>query len=267
MAELGAGVLAGDVWSPELEAYGLLPPVVGTFVTSAIAVATAMTFSLPLTVFVAEVVRGELMREVLLSLIELMGGIPTVVYAVWGLTVVSPLLRDYVMTPLSEYLWFIPLFSCRPLAGTTIFTAGVLLGIAITPYLTAVMYSAYQSIPLSYKEACLGVGATRYETVRILLPLMRPAIAAAALLGLARAMGDTTIAAVTVGNSMTLSACIFTPGYTVSALIASQFGNAPLYRYAESALYLGATVVLAAALVAGLAGLVLLSRWRARVVV
>lgn len=267
LKNFGLSLLYSDVWNPELEIYGLLPPIVGTFVTSVIAVATALALSIPLTIFIAEVVSSNFLRNVLLSTIELMGGIPTVIYAVWGLNTLAPFLRDYVMMPLSKYLRFIPIFSCEPLTGTTVLTAGLLLGVANTPYLTAITYSAYQSIPITYKEACLGIGATKYETVRILLPLLRPAIAAATLLGLARAMGDTTIAAVTIGNSMTLNACILLPGYTVSALIASQFGNASFYRYAESVLYLGALIILITALVLSFIGLLLLSKWRVRIVV
>lgn len=263
---LGIDMLLKSMWSPENEAYGILSPVVGTFVVASIAVATSLLFSVPLSVLVVELVHGKL-REALILLVELMGGLPTVVYALWSLNFLMPFLRDYVMMPLHAYLGFVPPFSCRPVTGFSVFVAGVAIGISLIPYMASIIIESYRSIPSMYREACLGIGATRYELVRILLSLSKPAIVAAAMLGFARAAGETTIAAVVVGSSMHLSPCIFAPGHTVSALIASQYANAALYRYAEPVLYASSLIVLASALVLSFAGLNVLDKWRVRVVV
>ncbi|MDI9619283.1 MAG: ABC transporter permease subunit [Candidatus Nezhaarchaeota archaeon] len=198
---------------------------------------------------------------------ELMGGMPTVIYALWAAQYLAPALRDFLMAPLHGYLGFIPLFSEEPVTGYSVFTAGVAMGVATVPYVSFLMTEAYSILPSTYREACLGIGASRLETAKILLSLCRPALLASLLLGLARAMGETTIAAMTVGNSMKVTACIIASGYTVPALVASQFGDASLYVYSESALYAASLVILSAALALSFVGLSLLSRWRSRILV
>lgn len=261
----GPYLYIASVWDPENELYGIFPPIVGTLVTSAIAVTIALLFAFSLTILMSEYLSG-LLRVMMSTIVEFMSGLPTVIYALWGTQYVSIVLRDYLMIPLNTYLGFIPLFSCRPISGYSILTAGVVIGLSLIPYITALINEAYSLIPITYKEACLGIGATKYESIKILMGLCKPAIIAAVLLGFARAMGETTIAAALVGNSMNVSACIFNPGYTVAALIASQYANAQLYSYAEVVLYAAALVVMALALILGLVGLNLMLRWRVKVI-
>ncbi|MEL9939691.1 MAG: phosphate ABC transporter permease subunit PstC [Ignisphaera sp.] len=262
----GLSLFTSSIWDPEHSRYGLLAPIVGSITTSILATVTALVFSVPLAILLAEYVH-DLVRDILSSIVELMSGVPTIIYAMWASMYLAPILKTYVMDPLSIYLSFIPIFSCKPITAFTIFTAGISIGISITPYVTAMIFESYESIPTTYREACLGIGATRYETVKVLLSLAKPAVIASIILGFARALGETTIAVTTIGNSMYLGSCIFSPGYTVSALIASQFGNAYLYRYAESVLYSSALVVLVVAIILSFIGLSLMSRWRRRVVV
>ena len=262
----GLSLFTSSIWDPEHGRYGFLAALAGSIITSMLATLTTLALSTPLAILIAEYLHG-LARDFISSIVELMSGTPTIIYAMWASTYFAPILKTYVMDPLSTYLSFIPIFSCRPITAFTVFTAGVAIGISITPYVTAMVIESYQSIPVAFKEACLGMGATRYETIKILLSLTKPAILASTILGFARALGETTIAVTTVGNLMYLSTCIFSPGYTVSAIIASQFGNAYLYRYAESALYASALVVLAVAVVLSFVGISIMSRWRRRVVV
>lgn len=262
----GVNLFTRSVWNPEKEVYGVFTPIIGTFVTSSIATTISLIFSIPLTILIVEFLRGKL-RDMFSSVVELMGGIPTIVYAVWSLYYLAPFLRLYVMEPLYSYLGFIPIFSCKPITGLTIFTAGIAIGISLIPYTASLIIESYKLIPMIYREACLGIGATRYETIKILLSLTKPAIIASAILSFARASGETTIAVTTIGNSMYLSPCLFTPGYTVSALIASQYENAGLYIYAESALYAAALIVLVATLILSFIGLRILDRWRGKIVV
>jgi len=260
----GLSLYVTSAWDPERERYGLFVPLAGTLVTSAIAALTALLLSLSLSIVVSEFLRGAV-RNFLSTIIEFMSGLPTVIYALWGVQYAAPVIRDYVMLPLHKYLGFIPLFACEPLSGYSVLSAGLVIGISIVPYVTSLICESYMLVPTAYREACLGIGATRYETTKILLGLCRPAVIAAVVLGLARAMGETTIAAALVGNSMTISYCVFMPSYTVSALIAAQYGNAQLYMYAESVLYSAALAILILALVLSLTGLTLLSKWRSKV--
>ncbi|MEM1645678.1 MAG: phosphate ABC transporter permease subunit PstC [Ignisphaera sp.] len=262
----GLNLFIQSVWNPEKEVYGVFAPIIGTFITSSIAVVISLVFSIPLAILITEYLKGR-PRDILSSIVELMGGIPTIVYAVWSLYYLAPFLRSYIMVPLHNYLSFIPFFSCRPITGLTIFTASVAIGISLVPYTTSLIIESYKLIPVMYREACLGIGATRYETIKILLSLAKPAIIASAILGFARASGETTIAVTTIGNSMYLSLCLFTPGYTVSALIASQYENAGLYKYAESVLHVAALSILITTLILSFIGLRILDRWRVKIVV
>lgn len=180
----------------------------------------------------------------------------------WGAFILAPLLRDYVMVPLNNYLWFIPIFSCKPTTPSTMFTAGVVLAIMVTPFITSVIREAYESIPLSYREAALGIGATKYEYVKIMLSMIKPAILAAVLLGFGRAAGETVAVSMTMGNSFSLSTCLFEPGYTISSLIANQFGNAGFYHYMTYALFGAGLILLIIGLTLNSIGLYVLMRWR-----
>jgi phosphate transport system permease protein len=262
----GLNLLISSTWNPERGVYGFLAPLVGSVTTSILAVITALFLSLPLTIIIAEYLRG-IVKNVVSSIVELMGGMPTIIYAVWASQYLVPFLKEFIMEPLHNVFKFIPLFSCRPITGFSIFTSGISIGISMVPYVTAIILEAYQSIPLAYREACYGIGATRYESIKMMLSLARPAIVAALILGFARSLGETTIAAVTVGNSMYLSSCLFAPGYTVSALIASQFANAHLYPYAESVLYASILFVMMISIALSFYGSSTIIRWRSRIVV
>lgn len=262
----GARLFIDNVWSPEREEYGLLSPIAGTFIVSFLATLLSLIFSIPLTIFLSEILRGRI-KDLFSSLIELMSGLPTVIYAVWGLNYLAPLIKDHILDPLHTYLGFIPLFSCKPLTGLSLLTASIVLGISLVPYTTSIIYESYRMIPLAYREACLGIGATRYELVKTMLSISKPAILASSILSFARASGETTIAATLVGNAYTSSLCILGPGYTVPALIANQYANANLYIHAESVLYSAALVILLTTLVLSLTGLRILERWRLRIVV
>lgn len=266
IATYGVELFTRSIWNAEREEYGILSPVMGTFLTSIFATLISMFFSIPLTVFLSDFLSGRV-RDFFVSLVELMGGIPTIIYAIWGLYYVAPFMKTHLLEPLHIYLGFIPLFSCKPVTGVSILTASVVLGISLVPFSTSIMLESYKLIPLTYREACLGIGATRYELVKEMLSISKPAILASIVLAFARASGETTIAATLVGNAFTTGLCILGPGYTVPALIANQYANANLYRYAESVLYASALVVLTVTLVLSFIGLRVLERWRVRIVV
>ncbi|NPA97520.1 MAG: phosphate ABC transporter permease subunit PstC [Crenarchaeota archaeon] len=261
----GVELIAGTRWSPSTSPseafYGLLPAIVGTAVTSCLALAIAVPLSLGAALFVNEYLPHRL-RGAVSTLIDAAAGMPTVVYGLWGLYVLAPLMQSVVAEPLHRYLGFVPLFSCRPVSGYSLLTAGVLLAIMITPYTFAAIYEAYRSLPTSVREAAYSIGATRAQVCSILLPAIRPAILSAALLGLGRAASETVAVTMVVGNAPTLTSCLLSPGVTITSLIATQFGEASLYPYMTSALYAAGLVLLAIGLGLSTYGLVALSRWR-----
>jgi len=262
----GLSLFVKTVWDPENGVYGVLGPILGTIITSLISVSVSLILSFSLAITIAEYLEGYL-KKIVSSIVEFMGGLPTIIYAVWASKYLVPFLKNNIMEPLHASLPFIPLFSCRPVTGFSIFAAGVALGISTVPYVAAIILEAYENIPLIYKEACYGIGATKYEAIKTLLSLAKPAIIAALILGFARSLGETTIVALTIGNSMTLTPCLFSPGYTVSALVASQFANAFLYQHAESVLYASMLVTTLISIILSLYASKLIIDWRSRVVV
>jgi phosphate transport system permease protein len=266
----GISILTTARWAPneanpESSVYGLLAPLFGTLVSSTIAVILALPVAISV-VLVLEEYAPQRLREVIGSIIELMAGLPTIVYGLWGLEVLAPVLRKHVYSPLHDLLGFIPLFSCRPITGFNLATAGVLLAIMILPYMVAVARDAYRSIPFTYREAALAIGATRYEYAKIMLGLARPGIIAAALLGFGRAAGETVAVALVVGNTPYVGACLFKPAYTISSLIANQFANANLYPYMISVLFFGGLLLLLIGMVANTVAVVMIERVRKRLV-
>lgn len=263
----GTKLITTSTWSPSEygePSYGLLIPILGTLISSIIAVVIALPLALSAVFFTEEVLPRSMdsVRSAFASLIEAMTGIPTIVYGLWGLMVLSPFLRDNVYQPLYRYLGFIPLFSCEPVTGSTILTAGILLSIMITPFIYAVVRQSYNQVPRTYKEAILALGATRYEYARILFGMIKPAILAGALIGFGRAAGETVAVALVVGNTFNPPTCILSPSYTVSALIANQFANAPLYPYMVNVLVLGGLILLVLGIISNILGVMYLARVR-----
>ncbi len=262
----GISFITSNTWrpsenNPEAEYYGILSPIIGTLYTSIVALILATPASIALTIFINEFLPYRF-RSLVVNLVEVMAGLPTILYGLWGAFILAPMLRDYVMSPLSNYLWFIPIFSCKPTTPSTIFTASIVLAIMVVPFITSIVREAYESIPLSYREAILGIGATKYEYTKIMLSMIKPAILAAILLGFGRVAGETVAVSLTIGNSFSVSACLFEPGYTISSLIANQFGNAGFYYYMTYALYGAGLILLIIGLLLNSAGLYVLMRWR-----
>ncbi|HIC98615.1 MAG TPA: ABC transporter permease subunit, partial [Pyrodictiaceae archaeon] len=147
----------------------------------------------------------------------------------------------------------------------TLGTAGILLGIMITPYAAAMIREAYSAIPLSYVEAMYSLGATKLEAIRLRLGMIKPAIIAALVLGFGRAVGETVAVALVVGNSLTLTLSLTSPGTTVASLIANMFASAPYYTYMESALFAGGLALFIIGLVVNSVGLLVIKKWEERI--
>jgi phosphate transport system permease protein len=253
---LGAAVpiarfLTGQEWDPVSSSFGAAPFVYGTLVTSAVAIALALPISVGLAVFLVEMAPARL-RPVVSFLIETLAAIPSVVYGLWGLFVLVPLLRGVVQPALKRSLGFLPLFQGPPI-GLGYLAAGVILAVMILPTIASVTIEVLKTTPPSLREGALALGATRWEAIRLaVLPHARGGIIGAALLGLGRALGETMAVTMVIGNSPQISASLFAPGYSLPAVIANEFaeatGSAHAAALAGLALVLfGLTVLLNAA--------------------
>jgi phosphate transport system permease protein len=226
----GVQFVIGSEWSTSIgaEAYGALPYILGTLVTSAIAIAIGVPISLGIAIFLAEMAPGP-MRAPLSQVVELLAAVPSVVYGFWGLFVFSGWIRDNVEVPLTTILGWIPIF--RGVAsGLDVLTAGLILAIMIIPTVSAISREVMMSVPSSQREAAYSLGATRWEVVRMsVVNYSRSGIFGAGVLGLGRAVGETMAVTMVIGNAVgpgALPTSFLKPGETLSSLIAIKFGEA-----------------------------------------
>jgi phosphate transport system permease protein len=217
--------LSGTDWNPVEDSFGALPFIYGTLVTSFVGLMVALPVSVGLGLFLTEFAPPAVRRGVSF-LVELLAAIPSVVYGLWGLFVLVPLLREHVGPALVRWLGFLPLFAGPPL-GVGYLTAGLLLAIMILPTITAVSVEVLRTAPATLREGALALGATRWEAIRIaVLPYARSGIAGAAVLGLGRALGETMAVTMVLGNQPEIHASLLAPGYSLPAVIANEFAEA-----------------------------------------
>jgi phosphate transport system permease protein len=221
----GLSFFTSAVWDVNRNRYGALPFLVGTATSSLI----ALVFALPLGVFIALFLSENFLpvavRQVIRFVVELLAAIPSVVYGLWGIAVVIPLVQQWGGL-LSDSLGFIPIFK-GPAYGNSILTASLVLALMVLPTITAIARTTLVSLPNTLREGSYAIGATRWETIfRVLLPSAAPGIVAATILAFGRAMGETMAVAMLIGNSPRLSWSLLSPGGTLAGLLANQFGEA-----------------------------------------
>ncbi len=222
---LGWRVLTSSNWDPVSGQFGALPFVYGTLVTSAIAIAVALPVSLGLALFLSEMAPRAL-RPAVAYAVEVLAAIPSVIFGLWGLFVLVPWLRSAVEPGLGRLFGFLPLFQGPPI-GLGYLAAGLILAIMILPTIASVTLEVLRTVPPSLKEGVLALGATRWETVRmVILPYARAGVLGAALLGLGRALGETMAVTMVIGNSPEIHASLFAPGYSLPAVLANEFAEA-----------------------------------------
>jgi phosphate transport system permease protein len=220
-----AQFVRGTDWDPVRDAYGALPFIYGTLVTSLLGILIALPVSIGLALFLTEMAPSKLSTIVAFP-ISILAGIPSVVFGLWGLFVLAPILRRDVQPFLAHTLGFLPLFRGPPL-GLGYMAAGIILAIMILPTITSIAVEVLRTVPGSLREAALALGATRWEMIRIsVLPYARAGILGATILGLGRALGETMAVTMVIGNSPTISASLFAPGYSLPAVIANEFAEA-----------------------------------------
>lgn len=221
----GLPFLSGTTWDPVREAFGALPFIYGTVVSSLIALVIAVPLSLGVAVFLVEMAPWWL-RGPAGMLVELLAAIPSVVYGLWGIFVLAPWLRGTVEPFLGKYLGFLPLFQGPPI-GLGMLAAGIILAIMITPIISAVVREVLLAVPRAQREALMALGATRWEAVRqVVLPYGRSGIIGGIILGLGRALGETMAVTMVIGNRPEISASLFAPSYTMAAVVANEFTEA-----------------------------------------
>jgi phosphate transport system permease protein len=217
--------ISGKQWDAVRDAFGAWPFIYGTLVTSTVGLVLALPISIGLALFLTEMSPPRL-RSFVSFPIGLLAGIPSVVYGLWGLFVLVPLLRKPIEPMLAAAFGYLPFFRGPPI-GLGYLAAGVILAIMILPTITTITIEVLRTVPLSLREAALALGATRWEAIRIaVLPYARAGIVGATILGLGRALGETMAVTMVIGNSPTISASLFAPGYSLPAVIANEFAEA-----------------------------------------
>jgi len=226
-------------WDPALnETFGALPFILGTLITSVIALFVAIPLGLGTAVFLAELAPNWL-RQPLGFLVELLAAVPSVVYGLWGLFVYVPAFVRPLADGLNKNFGFLPLFT-GPVFGPSRLAAGLLLAIMVFPTITAVSRDVFLAIPNSQREAALALGSTRWETIwQVLIPYGLSGLLGATILGLGRALGETVAITMVIGNNLDLSASLLHPGYTMASIIANEFTEATYDLYVHALIEIG----------------------------
>lgn len=219
----GPGFLAGATWSPSDDVYGAVIAGYGTLATSAIALLIGVPISFGIAVFLTEMCPARLARPLGVA-VELLAGIPSIIYGFWGLFVLAPVLQTYVQPLLIDA--GLPFFAGPPL-GIGVFTAGVVLALMVIPFIASVMRDVFQTVPAVLRESAYGIGCTTWEVVRhIVLPYTRVGVVGGVMLGLGRALGETMAVTFVIGNANRLSTNLFAPGNSIASTLANEFAEA-----------------------------------------
>ncbi len=227
ITEIGISLVTSSVWDVGAHKFGAAPALYGTIVSSVIALIIATPLAIGVAVFLSEFAPAWL-RQPVAFLVDLLAAIPSVVYGLWGIFVLLPILREHVMPFLRDtlHLGATPFFS-GPAYGPSMLAAGVILANMALPYISAVSREVLLAVPRSQREAALALGATRWEMIRdAVLPFARSGIVGGIILGLGRALGETMAVTMVIGNRPEIAASLFAPGYTMASLIANEFSEA-----------------------------------------
>jgi len=239
----GLSFLTSSRWDAVAGEFGAAPAIFGTVVSSLIALLIATPLAIGVAIFLSEFAPRWL-RQPVGFLVDLLAAVPSVVYGLWGIFVLIPLLREHVMPFLAETLRLgaTPLFS-GPAYGPSMLAAGLILAIMVLPYISAVSREVLLAVPRSQREAALALGATRWEMIwDAVLPYARSGILGGVILGLGRALGETMAVTMVIGNRHEIAASLFAPGYTMASLIANEFSEATNDLHLSALMGVGATL-------------------------
>lgn len=247
LAEFKFDFLVREVWNPVTEEFGAVAPVYGTVITSLIAMVIAVPLSFGIAIFLTQVAPSWLRRPVGVA-IELLAAVPSIIFGMWGIFVLRPIMQQKVQPWLIDNLGGIPgigmLFQGPPF-GIGILTAGLVLAIMVLPFISAVMRDVIETVPDVLKESAYGLGATKWEVIwHVIVPHSRAGMVGGMMLGLGRALGETMAVTFVIGNAHRVTASLLAPGTTISASIASEFTEAVGDLYTSSLVALGVLLFL-----------------------
>lgn len=238
IAKFGFGFLSSSTWNPNAGVFGALPFIYGTCVTSALALIIAIPLGVASAIFLAEMAPPRA-SNLLTFLIELLAAVPSVIYGLLGIFVLVPLIRQYLAPALKGTLGFLPMFR-GPFYGLSFLSAGLVLSIMVVPFIVSVSREVLLAVPTDQREAALALGATKWETTwDIVLPNASTGILGSVFLALARALGETMAVTMVIGNTPNIAASLFSPGYSIAAVIANEFAEASGQLYISSLIFLG----------------------------
>jgi phosphate transport system permease protein len=238
----GLGFLTSSTWNPVTEHFGALPAIYGTVITSFLAMLLAVPVGLGISIFLTELCPYWLRRPIGIA-IELLAGIPSIIYGLWGYFVFAPAFKQYVEGNIIDLFGNVPvlsdLFGGAPY-GIGIFTAAFILSIMVLPFITSISRDVFATVPPVLKEAASGIGCTTWEVVsRVVIPYTRVGVIGGTMLALGRALGETMAVTFVIGNAHRISTSLFAPGTTISASIANEFTEAVGDVYTSSLVALG----------------------------
>ena len=264
-AKLGLSIVTSSDWDVAAGHFGAAPALFGTLVSSLVALVIATPLAIGVAIFLSEFSPAWL-RQPVGFLVDLLAAIPSVVYGLWGIFVLIPLLREHVMPFLRDrlHLGATPFFS-GPAYGPSMLAAGLILAIMALPYISAVSREVLMAVPRSQREAALALGATRWEMIRdAVIPYARSGIIGGIMLGLGRALGETMAVTMVIGNRPEIAASLFAPGYTMASLIANEFSEATNDLHLSALMAVGAALFVITLIVNAVARWLVWSVARAR---
>jgi phosphate transport system permease protein len=238
----GVNFLTTESWNPVTENFGAMAPVYGTIVTSLIAMAIAVPSALGIAIFLTELCPFALRKPIGIA-IELLAGIPSIIYGIWGLFVLAPFLQEHVQPELIAAFANVPVLSklfAGPPYGIGVLTAGIILAVMVLPIVTSISRDVFETVPAVLKEAAYAVGCTTWEVIRsVVIPYTRVGLIGGVMLGLGRALGETMAVTFVIGNAHRISPSLLAPGTTISATIANEFTEAVGDLYTSALILLG----------------------------
>ena len=258
IAKFGFHFFLGNTWDPVSGDFGAMPFIYGTLISSLVALVLAVPLAVGVSIFVTELC-PRVLRGAISFTVELLAAIPSVIYGLWGIFVLAPLLRKYVEPWLAKYLGWTGLFT-GPAYGIGMLAAGVILAIMIIPIIASITREVLVAVPQSQREAVLALGATRWEMVRMaVLRNARAGIMGGIILGLGRAIGETMAVTMLIGNRPEVAKSLFAPGYTMASVIANEFSEATDDLYLSALVEIGLALLIVTVLVNALARLLVWS--------
>jgi phosphate transport system permease protein len=240
--QFGFGFLTSTTWNPVTEVYGAAGPIAGTLITAFLSLIVALPLALGVSVFLVEFCPVKLSRPIAVA-VELLAGIPSIVYGMWGLFVLAPWFAKHVQLPLAMYAtpggWIDKFFAGTP-NGANIFTASLILAIMILPYMAAVFRELFMTVPAQVREAAYGLGCTPFEVIRsVVIPYVRRGMIGVVMLGLGRALGETMAVTFIIGNAHGFPHSLFDSGSTIASTVANEFAEATSEMHSSALVALG----------------------------